>query len=227
MKVIKKRTLHEEIANNLREMIMTGELKEGEKINENDICGLMGISKTPLREALRVLSAEGHVRLVPNRGSYVRRHTFVELREMFDVMSVLEGACARAAAKKMSEKDFSSLVKIHENLEQEYTRRNQKKYIHYNNLYHILLEELAGNQTLSQIIVGLRQKILLYRYESLSLPERFDQSIEEHRRLLEAFRKRDPEKAENLMRSHLRNQGDALEKLRNEMSGEKETAAII
>jgi DNA-binding GntR family transcriptional regulator len=226
MRAIRKRTLHEEIANNLREMIMTGELKEGEKINENKLCSSMGISKTPLREALRVLSAEGHVRLVANRGSYVTRHTFLEIREMFDVMSVLEGACARAAVKKMSENDFSSLVKIHEKLEQEYTRRNQKNYINYNNLYHILLEELAGNQTLSQIINGLRQKILLYRYQSLNLPERFDQSIEEHRRLLEAFQERDPEKAENLMRSHLRNQGDALEKLRKAMSGKKETSAI-
>ena len=97
MKVIQKKTLHQEIANNLREMIMSGELGEGDKIKEKEFCELMDISKTPLREALRVLSAEGLIRLIPNLGSYVTIPTFKEIKEMFDVMSVLEGVCARTA----------------------------------------------------------------------------------------------------------------------------------
>jgi DNA-binding GntR family transcriptional regulator len=83
MKTIQKKTLHEEIANNLREMIMSAELREGDKIKENDLCDMMGISKTPLREALRVLSAEGLIRLIPNRGSYVTTPTFEEIKEIF------------------------------------------------------------------------------------------------------------------------------------------------
>jgi DNA-binding GntR family transcriptional regulator len=83
MKAIQKKTLHEEIANNLREMIMSAELREGDKIKENDLCDMMGISKTPLREALRVLSAEGLIRLIPNRGSYVTTPTFEEIKEIF------------------------------------------------------------------------------------------------------------------------------------------------
>ncbi len=102
MKAIQKKTLHQEIANNLREMIMSGELREGDKIKEDELCTVMEISKTPLREALRVLSAEGLIRLIPNRGSYVTTPTFEEIKEMFDVMSVLEGVCARTAAEKMS-----------------------------------------------------------------------------------------------------------------------------
>jgi DNA-binding GntR family transcriptional regulator len=214
MRVIKKSTLHEETANTLRDMIMTGELKEGDKIKENELCASLGISKTPLREALRVLSAEGLVRLVPNRGAYVSTPTFEDIEEMFDVMSVLEGMCARTATEKMTGKDLSSLQNIHERLEQEFERRNQKAYIHFNNLYHTFLQEVAGNQTLSQIINGLRQKILLYRFQSLNLPERFGQSIQEHRELMGAFRNRDPKKAETLMRSHLKKQCDSLEKLR-------------
>jgi DNA-binding GntR family transcriptional regulator len=213
MKAIQKKTLHEEIANNLRDMIMSGELREGDKIKENDLCDMMGISKTPLREALRVLSAEGLIRLIPNRGSYVTTPTFEEIKEMFDVMSVLEGVCARTAAEKMNGKDFSKLEKLHNKLEESFRRRDQKKYIHQNNSYHALVQELAGNKTLNQIVNGLRQKILLYRFQSLNLPERFEQSIREHRDLLAAFRNRDPEKAEMLMTSHLKKQCEALEQL--------------
>ncbi len=213
MKVIQKKTLHEEIANNLRELIMSGELQEGDKIKEDELCSSMGISKTPLREALRVLSVEGLIKLVPNRGSFVSTPTFEEISEMFDVMSVLEGACARAAAEKMGEKDFATLEKLHEKLEKNYRRKAQREYIRINNQYHTSVQEIAGNRTLNQIVNGLRQKILLYRYKSLNLPERFAQSIQEHRDLLEAFRKKDPKKAETLMRRHLKKQCDALEKL--------------
>lgn len=213
MKVIKKKTLHEEIAYNLREMIMSAELKEGDKIKEDELCALMDISKTPLREALRVLSTEGLIKLIPNRGAFVSTPTFEEIKEMFDVMSVLEGACARAAAEKVSDKDFASLKKLHNKLEENFSRRDQKEYIRINNQYHSFVQDLAGNRILNQIVNGLRQKILLYRFQSLNLPERFDQSIAEHRDLLEAFRKRNPQKAESLMRSHLRKQCDALGKL--------------
>ncbi len=213
MKVIEKKTLHEEIANNLRELIMSGKLQEGDKIKEDTLCSSMGISKTPLREALRVLSVEGLIRLVPNRGSFVSTPTFEEIREMFDVMSVLEGVCARAAAEKMGEKDLAALEKLHKKLEENHQRKAQREYIRINNQYHSFVQKLAGNRTLNQIVNGLRQKILLYRYQSLNLPERFAQSIQEHRDLLEAFRNKDPKKAETLMRRHLKKQCEALEKL--------------
>ena len=213
MKAIQKKTLHQEIANNLREMIMSGELREGDKIKEDELCTVMEISKTPLREALRVLSAEGLIRLIPNRGSYVTTPTFEEIKEMFDVMSVLEGVCARTAAEKMSSGDFKKLEDIHHLLEKNFRLKDQKQYIHHNNLYHAFVQELAGNKTLNQIVNGLRQKILLYRFQSLNLSGRFEQSIQEHRDLLEAFRNRDAEKAELLMKSHMKKQSEALEKL--------------
>ncbi len=213
MKTIQKKTLHEEIANNLREMMMSGELMEGDRIKESELCDMMGISKTPLREALRVLSTERLIRLIPNRGSYVTTPTFEEIKEMFDVMSVLEGVCARTAAEKMRDQDFSKLEKLHQKLEKSFKRKDQKEYIHQNNLYHAFVQKLAGNKTMNQSVNGLRQKILLYRFQTLNLPGRFEQSIEEHRRLLAAFRDKNSKKAEILMKSHLKNQSDAMEKL--------------
>lgn len=213
MKLIKKTTLHEEIVNNLREMIMTGELREGDKIKESELCMSMGISRTPLREALRILSVEKIIIHVPNKGSYVCNPSIEEIKEMFDVMSVLEGVCARNATEKMRDSDFARLEKLHEKLEEYYNCRDQKNYIKFNNLYHSFLQELAGNRTCNQIINGLRQKILLYRFKSLNLPGRFEKSIEEHRGLMEAFKERDSERAELLIKIHLKNQSNAVEEL--------------
>ena len=218
---IKKSTLHTQIVDALREMIMIGELKHGEKINENDLCASMEISKTPLREALRVLSAENLISLVPNRGAYVTKPSTGEIKEMFVVMSVLEGVCAHAAAEKMTPADFSHLEGLHAKLEEQFKFRNQKEYIRVNNRYHSFLQELAGNRTLNQIVKGLRKKILLYRFQSLNLPGRFEDSIKEHRELLMAFRDRDAPKAEKIMKNHLRKQSQAIEALARRMGEDK------
>ncbi len=203
-------TFHVRIADILRKMIMTGELKEGDKIRENEFCENMGISKTPLREALRVLSVEGLIDLVPHRGAFVTQPTFDEIEEMFEVMSLLEGFCASAACEKMSSQDFDFLQILHAELEKQYERRDQENYIRVNNQYHSFLQDLVNNRVLNQIIDGLRKKILLYRFKSLNTPNRFDSSIREHRDLLEAFRQRDSERAKRLMRVHLKSQCIAL-----------------
>ena len=188
----------------------------------------MGISKTPLREALRVLSAENLISLVPNHGAFVTKPTTGEIKEMFAVMSVLEGVCARAAAEKMTPADFSHLEGLHTELEEQFKSRNQKEYIRVNNRYHSFIQELAGNRTLNQIVKGLRKKILLYRFQSLNLPGRFEDSIKEHRELLTAFRDRDAPKAEKIMKNHLRKQSQAIEALARRMgeeSSESETTS--
>jgi DNA-binding GntR family transcriptional regulator len=209
----KKVTYHIQIADMLRDMIMTGKLEEGDKVNEGKLCETMGISKTPLREALRVLSAEGLIRLVPNRGAFVTKPTFEEIAEMFDVMSLLEGFCAHAACEKMTPEDFERLEALHAQLEESSEQHDQGVYIRINNQYHSFVQEIAGNRTLNQIVEGLRKKILLYRFQSLNLPGRYESSIREHRDLLEAFRQRDYARAEALMREHLQNQSRALETL--------------
>lgn len=209
----KKSTYHVQIADMLRDMIMTGKLTEGDKINEAQLCETMGISKTPLREALRVLSVEGLIRLIPHRGAFVTKPEFDEIVEMFDVMSLLEGFCASQASLKMTPAELTRLENLHAKLEESYRQRDQETYIRINNQYHSLVQKVAGNRTLNQIVDGLRKKILLYRFQSLNLPERFTASIDEHRDLLEAFRQRDPLRAEDLMREHLHNQSEALKTL--------------
>lgn len=194
----------------IRELIRTGRLEKGQKIVEKELCETLGISRTPLREALRVLSAEGLIDLVPHKGAYVSQPSMEEIRDMFEVMGVLEGTCARIAAEKMTEEEFRRLEALHAELERHYESRDPEGYIRANNAYHVRVQELTGNRVLNEIVNGLREKVLLYRYRQLYRPDRFDQSIREHRELLEAFRRRDPARAEAVMQHHLRKQCEAL-----------------
>lgn len=210
MDPISVRALHEEVARRIREMIRKGELQVGQRLVETELCGRLGVSRTPLREALRVLSTEGLVRLVPNRGAYVSQPTMAEVRDMFEAMAVLEGTCARWACERASDADLRRLRKLHDGLERHFARRDHEGYIQTNHAFHTLLQELSGNRTLDTVLRGLRHKLFLYRYRQLYQPSRFRESIEEHRRLMEALEARDGPAAEAAMREHLLNQCEAL-----------------
>lgn len=207
---IAARSLHASATAKLREMIRKGSLVVGQKIVEQELCEALGISRTPLREALRSLSAEGLIRLVPNKGAFVSRPTVEEIRELFEVMGVLEGACARMAAEKLTAPGLARLERLHDELERHYAARDPEGYITTNNLYHTMVQDLARNRALSDVINGLRAKIFLHRFRQLHVQDRFDRSICEHRELLAAFRARDALRAEAEMRSHLAKQCDAL-----------------
>lgn len=202
--------LHQEVADRVRELIVSGVLKRGDRIVETEMCSSLGISRTPLREALRILSSEGLIEVIPNKGAYVAQPSMKDIREMFEVMSILEGACARVAAERMSEKDFKKIEVTHQLLELHYEAKDHEQYLQVNHSYHVLVQDMAGNKVLDEVINGLRQRILLYRYRQLYQPDRFSASIQEHRDLLEAFRRRDAEAAESIMKRHLMNQCEAL-----------------
>ncbi len=211
MATIRVESLSQEIAKRIREMIRKGVLKKGDRIVEKPLCQAMGVSRTPLREALRLLSSEGLIELIPNRGGFVAEPSMKDIREMFQVMSILEGTCARECAKKIDDKGLTKLEKLFDKLEKYFEQENHEKYMSVNHSYHTLVQELAGNKVLSEVINGLRQKILLYRYRQIYLPNRLNTSMQEHRDLQDAFRKRDPEAAERLMKEHLMRQCEVLE----------------
>ena len=207
---IQSKILHQEVANQIREMIRNGALEKGQKINEKHLCESMGVSRTPVRESLRILNSEGLIDLIPHKGAYISQPPIREINDMFEVMSVLEGTCARLATKKMTESDFSNIERLHQGLEEFYRKRDHEAYLKSNNVFHVFIQKLAGNKVLNGVIDGLRLKILLYRQRQLYQLERFDQSIQEHRGLLAAFRKRDAALAERVMKRHLIKQCEAL-----------------
>jgi DNA-binding GntR family transcriptional regulator len=211
MTSIRVPSLSQEVAKRIREMIRKGILKKGDRIAEKPLCEATGVSRTPLREALRLLSSEGLIELVPNKGAFVAQPTMEDIREMFLVMSILEGICARECSRKMDERGWNRLNSLYGKLEKHFQDKNHEKYMAVNHRYHTLVQDLAGNRILSEVIDGLRQKILLYRYRQIYQPNRFDDSMQEHRNLHQAFSRRDPDEAERIMKDHLIRQSEALE----------------
>lgn len=204
------KTLHQEVADRIYQMIRKGELEMGQKIIENELCSVLGISRTPLREAIRALSSEGLVELKPNRGAFVVQPSVDEIRDMFEAMSILEGICTNMAVGKMTEEDFKKLEGLHQQLEQHYEARDQEEYINVNNTFHTYIQEMLQNKTINNVLNGLRRKIFLFRFRQLYLKNRFDESIKEHRAIIKTFKDRDAEAAERLMRTHLINQCEAI-----------------
>lgn len=207
---ISAKSLHEEVAAQIRQMIRDGLFQRGQKIDETYLGESMGVSRTPVRESLRILQAEGLVDLIPHKGSFVSQPPLDEIRDMFEVMEILEGTCARLATQDLRQKDFKKIEALHRELEKHYQHRDHEAYLSVNNDFHMLIQDLTGNKILKEVINGLRQKILLYRHRQLYHLDRFDQSIREHRQILEAFRKRDSLLAETSMKQHLANQCKAL-----------------
>jgi DNA-binding GntR family transcriptional regulator len=208
---IRVESLSQVIAGRIREMIRKGTLKKGDRIVEKEFCSAMGISRTPLRESLRLLSSEGLIELIPNRGAFVAEPSLQDIREMFWVMSILEGTCARLCAENMMDEGLRKLEILYDGLEKHAREKNHDKYMIVNHRYHSLVQELGGSKVLSEVIGGLRQKILVYRYRQIYTPNRLSASMAEHRALQEAFRQRDPDAAERLMKEHLIRQSEALQ----------------
>jgi len=216
MKRIQAGYLAQEAAKRIREMIRKGALKKGDRILEAPMCQAMGVSRTPLREALRILSSEGLIELIPNRGAYVAQPSIKDIGEMFYVMSILEGTCARVCVEKMDDEGLRRLDDLYRKLEQHCQAEDREKYMAVNHSFHSLVQELAGNKVLSEVINALRQKILLYRYRQIYQPNRLKESMQEHRDLQQAFRERNPEAAERFMQEHLTRQFNALKSVYSE-----------
>jgi len=216
MKRIQAGYLAQEAAKRIREMIRKGALKKGDRILEAPMCQAMGVSRTPLREALRILSSEGLIELIPNKGAYVAQPSIKDIGEMFYVMSILEGTCARVCVEKMDDEGLRRLDDLYRKLEQHCQAEDREKYMAVNHSFHSLVQELAGNSVLSEVIDALRQKILLYRYRQIYQPNRLKESMQEHRLLQRAFRERNPEAAERFMQEHLTRQFNALKSVYSE-----------
>lgn len=206
-------SLHNEVAELLREQIFAGTLVPGSFIDEAALCASLKISRTPLREALKVLSAEGLVRHEPRRGSFVNEVTEQDLDEIFPVIALLEGRCAFEAARNASDADLAALDVLHERLQQHAKARRINDYYATNFAIHEAIITLANNRWLAQVIADLRKILKLARLQQLHAPGRLEQSLNEHLAIYAALRARDCEGADTAMRTHLTRQREALREL--------------
>ena len=209
-------SLHDEVAAQLRERIFAGQLAPGAFVDEVALAGELMISRTPLREALKVLTAEGLVRHEPRRGCFVAQVTVQDLDQIFPVIALLEGRCAHEAAVKASDADLAALQALHDKLARHAKARRINDYYSVNFEIHEAIITLADNRWLAQVIGDLRKIVKLARLQQLHAPGRLDQSLAEHLAVFAALKARDPEGAEAAMRTHLTRQRTALQELARE-----------
>ena len=207
--------LYEQVAERLRARIFAHELEPGDWVDEQAIAAELGISRTPLREALKVLATEGLVELRPRRGCYVAALSEQDLDQIFPVIALLEGRCAQEATTRASDADLERLEAIHAELENYAAQGDADHFFEANQAFHNALQDLAGNRWLRQLIDETRQFVKLRRRDSLNPEGRLKQSLAEHRAVLAAIQRRDADEAGRLMHDHLLSGRAALAKFRN------------
>ena len=206
-------SLHDQVADTLRHEIFSGALPPGSFVDELALSERLDISRTPLREALKVLAAEGLVRHEPRRGCFVNEVTERDLDEIFPVIALLEGRCAHEAALRASDADLQALALLHERLKKAARLKRVVDYYEANFAIHEAIITLADNRWLAQVIGGLRKILKLARLQQLHAPGRLDQSLSEHLAVFAALQVRDADGAEAAMRLHLDRQREALRAL--------------
>lgn len=201
-------SLHIELVNRLQSMIVDGKLLPGSKVPEKDLCEQFGVSRTPLREALKVLAADGLISLEPNRGAWVSKVTLEELREVFPVMGALEALSGELACANITDEQIAYVRDLHNEMVQHFKDENLDAYFQVNQKIHEAILEAADNATLSTQYRSLASRIRRARYLANMSQERWQQAIEEHERILEALENREGEKLADILKRHLKNKFD-------------------
>ena len=197
------RALYQEVAERLRQQIFSRELEPGAWIDELKLCAELGISRTPLREALKVLAAEGLVTMKVRRGAYVTEMSERDVREAYQLLALLESDAAARVALAATDGELAELQLLHEQLERQALERDA--FFAANEHFHLRLLEIEGNRWRQQIVTDLRRVMKLNRHHSLFKQGRLDESLAEHRALIAAITQRQGVAAARLMREHFDN----------------------
>lgn len=201
--LLSRRALYEEVADRLRQQIFARELEPGSWIDELKLCAEFGISRTPMREALKVLAVEGLVTMKVRRGAYVTEMSKTDVEQVYHVMALLESDAAGRVAAHASEAERAELRALHERLEKQVRQRDA--FFATNEQFHMALLRMAGNRWAMQTVTDLRKVMKLNRHHSLFKQGRLAESLAEHRALMAAIEARDAAEATRLMRAHFEN----------------------
>lgn len=192
-------TLREKILETIREAILKGTLKAGEKVAEPELAERFGISRTPIREAFRQLESEGYLTVIPRKGAVVTSLSERDVEEFYAIKSILEGYAARIAAGRLNDREIERLNTINDRLEQLAREGDVKTFFRVHNEFHELFIKASGNNKLLDLIGQLMMKFNRLRMASLSLPGRMEVSVQEHRKIIQAFRAQDSEEADRIV----------------------------
>jgi DNA-binding GntR family transcriptional regulator len=198
---LKPRALYEEVAELLRLRIFSRELAPGDWVDELKISAELEISRTPLREAIKVLATEGLITMKMRRGAYVTEVNDKDLRDVFHLMAVLEADAASTAAQTATDEQLEDLNALHQQLEK--STKDRVQFFTINEAFHVKLLEVANNRWRDQMVADLRKVMKLNRAQSLLKAGRIEESLAEHTAIMTALQRRDAVAAQTAMRAHI------------------------
>lgn len=200
---ISRRPLHEEAVDRLRDLIIQGELSPGVRLNERVLCEKLGISRTPLREALKLLATEGLVQLLPNRGAVVAAIDAERLGQTLQVMGALEALAGELACRNASSERIAEIRRLHAEMLAMHAKGDLAAYFRYNQAIHESIVEASGNTVLTNAYRQLNANVRRARYMANLSQERWDAAVREHEEILAALAERSVHKLKRLLREHL------------------------
>lgn len=197
--------LREMVFESLREAIIQGRLKPGERLMEIQLADEMGVSRTPIREAIRKLELEGFVVMVPRKGAYVAGISVKDIVDVFEVRAALEALAAGLAAERITPDELEDLERSLVVISEVSSKEDINAIVETDTNFHELIYKASRNERLFQIVIHLKEQIQRFRTTSLSQPGRSKDALEEHRKMVEAISDRNVELAQNLARDHIEN----------------------
>lgn len=202
---MQRRSLHLELAEAMQEMIVTGQLPPGSKVPEKQLCESFGVSRTPLREALKVLAAERLVILEPHRGAWVSKITVADLEEVFPVMGAFEALAGELACRSITDEEIAEVRRLHERMIACYEQRDLQGYFEANQKIHEAILVAARNETLIAQYRALATQVRRARFIANMTQERWKQATEEHEEIMACLEARDGERLARVLQRHLQN----------------------
>lgn len=210
MKLKKHQTLREQIVSSLRDSIIKGELRPGQKLTEPELAEKLGISRTPIREAFRQLESEGFLTVIPRRGAVVSKITRKEIEDFYELKSLLEGYAARVGAENINEKGLDKLKKINEQLAELAEKGDVEAFFIKNDEFHRTFISYCGNEKLLEFREHLVQRFMRFRLGALSVPGRLMDSVKQHQNIIRSFSRKDGRLAEAVVLEHALLSGEEL-----------------
>lgn len=201
---IVRSSLPEAAAERLRTLIIEGELPPGARLNERELSERLGVSRTPLREAFRMLAADGLLVRLPNRGAQVVSLSREDVRHAFEVMASLEGLSGELAAGRVTDADLEALRGLQDEMERAHAGRDLPTYYRVNRAIHDRINAIAGNPILTHTFKTLNARLHALRFRSNLVQAKWDRAVEEHREMIEALAARDGERLRELLVGHVR-----------------------
>jgi DNA-binding GntR family transcriptional regulator len=207
--LIKPQGLHKLVVEQIQQMIIEGALAPGTRLNERLLCEKLGVSRTPLREALKILAALGLVELLPNRGAAVVQLTATDIAETFEVISHLEAMAGELACARITDAEINEIRALHFEMLACHARRDLPAYYRTNQAIHDLINRAARNEVLREIYVTVNSRVKALRFSSNLDRERWDAAVREHSLMIEALEARDGARLSSILESHLLAKRDA------------------